>query len=59
LFVILNNLLHFEQRCYRAWPEMLARSPSVALRIDPAIGEFSDAVALKSFGDVPDDLSAL
>jgi hypothetical protein len=26
---------------------------------DPAIGEFADAVLLKPFGDVPDDLSAL
>lgn len=26
---------------------------------DPAIGEFTDAVVLKAFGDVPDDLSAL
>ena len=26
---------------------------------DPAIGEFSDAVVLKAFGDVPGDLSAL
>jgi hypothetical protein len=27
--------------------------------VDPTIGEFSDAVVLKSFGEVPDDLSAL
>jgi hypothetical protein len=26
---------------------------------DPAIGEFSDAVVLKTFGDVPTDLGAL
>ena len=26
---------------------------------DPNIGEFSDAVLLKAFGDVPDDLSGL
>jgi hypothetical protein len=26
---------------------------------DPAIGEFSDAVVLKAFGDVPDDLSGM
>ena len=26
---------------------------------DPNVGEFSDAVVLKKFGDVPDDLSAL
>ena len=26
---------------------------------DPAIGEFLDAVLLKAFGDVPDDLSGL
>ncbi|WP_213775993.1 hypothetical protein [Bradyrhizobium sp. dw_78] len=26
---------------------------------DPATGEFSDAVVLKTFGDVPDDLGAL
>lgn len=26
---------------------------------DPATGEFSDAIVLKSFGEVPDDLSAL
>ena len=26
---------------------------------DPNEGEFSDAVILKKFGDVPDDLSAL
>ena len=26
---------------------------------DPNVGEFSDAVVLKSFGDVPKDLSEL
>jgi hypothetical protein len=26
---------------------------------DPNVGEFSDAVVLKKFGDVPNDLSAL
>jgi hypothetical protein len=26
---------------------------------DPNVGEFSDAVVLKKFGDVPEDLSAL
>ena len=26
---------------------------------DPAVGEFTDAVVLKAFGDVPDDLSTL
>ncbi len=26
---------------------------------DPGIGEFSDAVVLKAFGNVPDDLSTL
>lgn len=26
---------------------------------DPNIGEFSDAVLIKAFGDVPDDLSGL
>jgi hypothetical protein len=26
---------------------------------DPAVGEFSDAVVLKAFGEVPDDLSEL
>jgi len=26
---------------------------------DPNVGEFSDAVVLKKFGDVPDDLSEL
>ena len=26
---------------------------------DPNVGEFSDAVVLKRFGDVPEDLSAL
>jgi hypothetical protein len=26
---------------------------------DPSIGEFSDAVVLKAFGEVPDDLSGL
>jgi len=26
---------------------------------DPAAGEFSDAVVLKAFGEVPDDFSAL
>jgi hypothetical protein len=26
---------------------------------DPATGDFSDAKAIKKFGDVPDDLSAL
>ena len=26
---------------------------------DPAVGEFSDAVVLKAFGDVPNDLSGL
>lgn len=26
---------------------------------DPAVGEFSDAVVLKAFGDVPDDLGTL
>ena len=26
---------------------------------DPSVGEFSDAVVLKKFGDVPEDLSAL
>lgn len=26
---------------------------------DPAVGEFSDAVVLKTFGDVPDDLSGV
>lgn len=26
---------------------------------DPAVGEFSDAVVLKAFGDVPDDLNGL
>jgi hypothetical protein len=26
---------------------------------DPATGDFSDAVVLKKFGEVPDDLSAL
>ena len=26
---------------------------------DPATGHFSDATALRKFGDVPDDLSAL
>lgn len=26
---------------------------------DPMIGEFEDAVVLKAFGDVPDDLSGL
>jgi hypothetical protein len=26
---------------------------------DPSIGEFSDAVVLRKFGDVPDDLSGL
>jgi hypothetical protein len=26
---------------------------------DPATGDFSDAIVMKKFGDVPDDLSAL
>jgi hypothetical protein len=26
---------------------------------DPNVGEFSDAVVLKKFGDVPEDLTAL
>ena len=26
---------------------------------DPAIGDFRDAIVLRKFGDVPDDLSAL
>jgi hypothetical protein len=26
---------------------------------DPSIGEFSDAIVLRKFGDVPDDLSGL
>ncbi len=45
--------------------EMLARKPGHVGAVafsrtgDPAIGEFSDAVVLKTFGEVPDDLGAL
>jgi hypothetical protein len=46
----------FAPRCFRASPEILA--PSLFSRTgDPAVGEFSDAVVLKAFGEVPDDLS--
>ena len=37
--------------CYRRLPFKRAG--------DPNVGEFSDAVVLKKFGDVPEDLSAL
>ncbi len=45
--------------------EALSRTPGTLGAVafsrsgDPAIGEFSDAVLLKAFGDVPSDLSAL
>ena len=45
--------------------EALSRSPGVIGAVafsrsgDPALGEFSDAVVLRKFGDVPDDLSGL
>lgn len=44
--------------------EGLSRKPGVVGAIafsrtgDPAVGEFSDAVVLKSFGDVPSDFGA-
>ena len=45
--------------------EALSRSPGVIGAVafsrsgDPALGEFSDAIVLRKFGDVPDDLSGL
>ena len=45
--------------------DTLSRSPGVVGAVafsrsgDPAIGEFGDAVVLRKFGDVPDDLSGL
>jgi hypothetical protein len=45
--------------------EALSRSPGVIGAVafsrsgNPALGEFSDAVVLRKFGDVPDDLSGL
>ncbi len=36
------------------------RGPShSSVQVDPNVGEFSDAVVLKKFGDVPEDLSEL
>jgi len=36
------------------------RGPShSSVQGDPNVGEFSDAVVLKKFGDVPEDLSEL
>jgi hypothetical protein len=45
--------------------EALSKSPGVVGAVafsrsgDPALGEFSDAIVLRKFGDVPDDLSGL
>ena len=40
--------------------EAMSRDPTNAGAAgDPNVGEFSDAVVLKKFGDVPEDLSAL
>lgn len=45
--------------------EALSRSPGVVGAVafsrsgDPAMGEFSDAIVLRKFGNVPDDLSGL
>ena len=45
--------------------EAMSRDPTNAGAVafkragDPNVGEFSDAVVLKKFGDVPEDLSAL
>jgi hypothetical protein len=45
--------------------EAMSRDPANAGAVafkrtgDPNVGEFSDAVLLKRFGDVPDDLSEL
>jgi hypothetical protein len=45
--------------------EVMSRDPANAGAIafkrtgDPNVGEFSDAVVLKRFGDVPEDLSEL
>jgi hypothetical protein len=47
------------------WAEGMSRDPAYAGAVafkragDPNVGEFSDAVVLKKFGDVPEDLSAL
>jgi len=40
---------------------ILANAGAVAFKRagDPNVGEFSDAVVLKKFGDVPEDLSEL
>ena len=46
-------------------PEEMSRDPANAGAVafkragDPNVGEFSDAVVLKKFGDVPEDLSEL
>jgi hypothetical protein len=43
--------------------EGMSRDPAGAVAFkragDPNVGEFSDAVVLKKFGDVPEDLSAV
>ena len=45
--------------------EGMSRDPAYAGAVafkragDPNVGEFSDAVVLKKFGDVPEDLSGL
>jgi hypothetical protein len=41
--------------------KVLGHAGAVALSRtgDPATGDFSDAIVLRKFGDVPDDLSAL
>ena len=45
----------------KEWSRDPANAGAVAFKRagDPNVGEFSDAVVLKKFGDVPEDLSAL
>jgi hypothetical protein len=57
------SLPNLQRHCDHA--EGMSRDPANAGAVafkragDPNVGEFSDAVILKKFGDVPDDLSEL
>ena len=59
---LLGNPLNAEtpQRAQGLW-KVFGHTGAVAFSRtgDPATGNFSDAIVLRTFGDVPDDLSAL